>query len=313
MSATILNRSFEHPADGWYQIEPKGNHRNDKAGVVQVIDDRACEAIVAAFNRDALKPGFAGMLIDREHFRHDTGKETRAFGWLRVMDRRPDGIYARIDWTGSGQSAVDNGDYRFFSTEYDGRDFETVRAGHVRPMRLAGLTLTNMPNNRGGKPITVTNREPVSQGVVGLQPLALEKFTKVVNTIQERSGKSFADSWVEAQQIARDLFAMAQTGFGDPLVLNREVELPYDSLDELEPRARDFVRRAWRGEIAWPNNFDFNAFWKRFKQFQVAHPDYGFERLWELFRNQAEPTQLQSFWKFVELFANPDAENLLRK
>ena len=53
MNRLILNRNFEHPADGWYHIEPKGNHPNSEAGVVQVIDDEACTSIVNRFNQAA--------------------------------------------------------------------------------------------------------------------------------------------------------------------------------------------------------------------------------------------------------------------
>jgi phage I-like protein len=110
------------------------------------------------------------MLIDHEHFREQPDKETRAYGWLLQLQDRKDGIYGRIRWSKTGKEAVDGGDYRFFSTEYDSKDLEEVNsapshaeaaapkgegtARRVRPLRLDGLTLTNMNNNRGQKPIT---------------------------------------------------------------------------------------------------------------------------------------------------------------
>ncbi|MCX6903479.1 MAG: hypothetical protein NTW03_08380, partial [Verrucomicrobia bacterium] len=175
MNSPILNRDFQHPADGWYMIEPRGEHPNAAAGIVQVIDEQAVQNIVSDFNAAATAPNFPGMLVDHEHFSHDQDKETRAFGWLNKLQARPDGIYGQIRWTDTGRAAVDGGDYRFFSTEYAGTDLvpiqsadssadSRVRANRtdaytavhapVRPMRLAGLTLTNKPNNKGGKPIT---------------------------------------------------------------------------------------------------------------------------------------------------------------
>jgi hypothetical protein len=98
------------------------------------------------------------MLIDHEHFKHDADKETRAFGWLQKLENRADGYYGRIRWTNTGKPAVDGGDYRFFSTEYDRKDLTVLKKEGklqtVRPLRLDGLTLTNSPNNKGGKPIT---------------------------------------------------------------------------------------------------------------------------------------------------------------
>jgi hypothetical protein len=73
----ILNRDFQHPADGWYHIEPKGEHLNREAGVYagdrRCSDPKHCEPV----QPEADKPGFPGMLIDHEHFHHDADKETR--------------------------------------------------------------------------------------------------------------------------------------------------------------------------------------------------------------------------------------------
>lgn len=163
MNAKILNRDFTHPTDGWYHLEPKGDHPNRAKGVVQIIDDEAVSSIVNRFNTDAeagrLSHGNE-MLIDHEHFKHDTDKETRAYGWLQKLLNRADGIYGQIRWTNTGKESVDGGDYRFFSTEYDESDVKLLNDGKVkkvRPLRLDGLTLTNNPNNKGARPIT--NRE----------------------------------------------------------------------------------------------------------------------------------------------------------
>ena len=193
MNSPILNSDFSHPADGWYQIEPKGEHPNRAAGVVQMIDEEAMKSIVDQFNHDAaagkLRHG-SEMLIDHEHFSDQPDKETRAYGWLIELQLREDGIYGRVRWSKTGQEAVDGGDYRFFSTEYAAGDCVECRGTanegknamggetadtekgdtgssldtrhdplrRVRPLRLDGLTLTNMNNNRGQKPIT--NRDP---------------------------------------------------------------------------------------------------------------------------------------------------------
>lgn len=118
-AAPILNRDFKHPDDGWYCIEPKGEHLNAEANVIQVIDDEASQSIVNNFNAEADRLGFAGMLVDIEHFKHDSGKETRARGWLMRLENRANGIFGKIRWTGIGRAEVDGGEYRFFSTEYD--------------------------------------------------------------------------------------------------------------------------------------------------------------------------------------------------
>ena len=126
MFPTILNRAFQHPADGWYMIEPAGEHPSPASGFLQVMDNIARESIVNRFNQEARAPGFAGMLIDHEHFKHDQSKESRAYGWLMELQNRSDGIYGRINWTSTGRAAVDGGDYRFFSTEYNTSDLQRI-------------------------------------------------------------------------------------------------------------------------------------------------------------------------------------------
>lgn len=217
MNPTILNREFQHPNDGWYQIEPKGEHPNRAAKIVQVIDDTAVATIVNRFNADAaagtLRHGNE-MLIDHEHFSGDTDKESRAYGWLTKLENRADGIYGQIRWTTTGKAAVDGGDYRFFSTEYDPADMKIVNADQprkVRPVRLDGLSLTNMNNNRGQRPITNRNEQSRPDAVVeaanqntnrmkniatklGLAAEASEdailaEVTKIMNRATEAEGK----------------------------------------------------------------------------------------------------------------------------
>ena len=143
MNPSILKSRISTSPDGWYQIEAKGEHPNRRAGVVQVIDDRACEAIVNRFNAEAGEAGFAGMLIDHEHFKHDEDKETVAYGWLGKLENRADGIYGQIRWTETGRKAVDGGDYRFFSTEYDSKDLTILNSGEKSPAR---------PSDASGRP-----------------------------------------------------------------------------------------------------------------------------------------------------------------
>ena len=122
-----MSARYQHSDDeGWYMIEPYGEHVNKATGIIQVVDSVAGNAIEANFNQQADDPNFPGMLIDHEHFKNDLSKETVAYGWLMRLQARADGIYGQIRWTTTGQAAVDGGDYRFFSTEYDLADCQTL-------------------------------------------------------------------------------------------------------------------------------------------------------------------------------------------
>ena len=233
MRPQILNRDFQRPADDLYQIEVPGEHANRAAGVIQVLDSTAINSIVNRFNQDTdayeRRTGrpYPGMLIDHEHFKHDTSKETRAFGWLLRLENRSGIPLGKIRWTATGQAAVDGGDYRFFSTEYDPADLVTLNAGppaRVRPMRLAGLTLTNEPNNKGGVPITNRAASPMESGNL-VDPAsgiittpALDNWFMAVHTVQKGANRlagtflDFLAAWELARKVKPDLYAAAFGG-----------------------------------------------------------------------------------------------------
>jgi len=229
MKQAILNREFQHPTDGWYQIEVPGEHLNEKSGLMQVIDSVAVNSIVNRFNKEADNyqrthgVSFPGMLIDHENFKHQSDKETRAYGWLMRMENRGDIPFGKIQWTATGKPAIDGGDYRFFSTEYDRADLvvldQSQKSPRVRPMRLDGLTLTNDPNNKGSAPIT--NRA----GGVGnikrptdldfLPTPALDKWLQAVNHLQHKAEAhgsiaiDFNTAWEWAKKQFPDLYKAA--------------------------------------------------------------------------------------------------------
>ena len=222
MSTALFNREdFKHPADGWYQIEPKGTHHNLPAGVDQVIDDTACSAITNRFNADAAAgklPQGSELLIDHEHFKDQPDQETVAYGWLQRLESRADGIYGQIRWTAVGQAAVDGGNYRFFSSEYDLEDMVSLGGTppRVRPMRLDGLTLTNMPNNKGGKPIT--NRagarpshcaEPGPGATPAIQHRAAQRIRQLAEQERRGSGGSLASCFLRVMNREKTLCNLA--------------------------------------------------------------------------------------------------------
>jgi hypothetical protein len=185
MNPRILNRDFQLPADGLYMIEAKGYHPIRSRKMVQVIDDKAITTMANRFNSEAtagtLRHGNE-MLIDHEHFSGDPDKETVAYGWMQRAVAKSDGLFASNRWTDTGEPKVKGGSYRFFSSEYEPADMEEVPGDQIpealrnkypgwkfmRPLRLDGLTLTNMPNNRGQRPIT--NREALRQSADGKCP-----------------------------------------------------------------------------------------------------------------------------------------------
>jgi len=84
----LLNREFQMPADGWYQLAPLGEFVHAGAGVVQVVDTEACAAMVNRFAEEAGKANFAGLLVDFDHFSLDGEKRSEAAGWITELEKR---------------------------------------------------------------------------------------------------------------------------------------------------------------------------------------------------------------------------------
>jgi hypothetical protein len=112
MNSLLLNREgFSMPVDGWYQLAPVGEFAHVAAGVVQVVDRDACEAMVQAFRAEAQAANFAGLLVDFDHFSLDGEKRSEAAGWIVELDcRLGDGAEAepRIGTDGHGLGIGEN-------------------------------------------------------------------------------------------------------------------------------------------------------------------------------------------------------------
>jgi phage I-like protein len=157
MNAKIYNRQAVAPRSrNWQQIEVAGEHpaRLGDVRVLQVLDAAALTRIAEDIQAQARDPYFDGILVDADHLSHETDQRTEAYAWLMNADVRDGQLWGELEWTDLGASAVHGGRYKYFSTEYDAGDLEDLGSGRVRPSRLAGLALTNRPNNKGGRPIT---------------------------------------------------------------------------------------------------------------------------------------------------------------
>jgi hypothetical protein len=181
MNTLLLNRDgFQMPADGWYQVAPRGEFAHAQAGLVQVVDAEACAAMVNRFEEECKGANFAGLLVDFDHDSLDAGKRSEAAGWiveLKVGNRESDisdgsdasgggakgqgGLWAKIRWSDVGEEAVKGGRYRFLSPVWARSDCVELGNGRVRPVRLLNAAVTNDPNLKGIRPLSNSGREAV--------------------------------------------------------------------------------------------------------------------------------------------------------
>lgn len=157
---TLLNREGQFiPTGDWIQVLRIGEFLGrslDGKQFSQVIDDKALDAIVTAFNREKSARNFPGLLIDRDHLSHYSDKETRAAGWIMDIEKRDDGLWAMPKWTSEGATEISNGVYRMVSPVLtNGEEVGQTADGiaRVRPGRFIRLALTNDPNIKGMQPL----------------------------------------------------------------------------------------------------------------------------------------------------------------
>ncbi len=159
----LLTNSFQLPADGWYQISSLGEFPHNPTGLVQIVDEASCRSMVDSFHAAAQQPNFAGLLIDFDHFSLERDKPSEAAGWITSLEQRPDGLWAQIRWSDSGQQAVTGGRYRFISPVWKQDECEMLGNNRVRPLKLVNAAVTNDPNIRGMIPLSNRAVPPVAE------------------------------------------------------------------------------------------------------------------------------------------------------
>ncbi|MCS6274525.1 MAG: hypothetical protein H2169_09300 [Opitutus sp.] len=160
-----LNRSgdaaFTLPADGWVHLAPYGEQPapmqlpgGREVAIVQVLDRAAADGLAARFRESAAAVNFPGLLVDFDHFSHDTDKSTRAAGWIEEVAARDDGLWGRVKFSASGKAALEGGDYRLFSPVLGFAPGNYTPGARVTPVALLRGALTNDPRLKGMVPIS---------------------------------------------------------------------------------------------------------------------------------------------------------------
>lgn len=202
----LLNRDGSLPTDGWYHLVPLGEYPHAETGLVQVIDGPAIDGMLNRFNQEAASPTFAGKLVDQDHFSYDTDKPSESFGWVKKMDKRPDGLWGQIDFSDIGEAAVKNRRYKFVSPVFWPADtIEKLGGNKVRPTRIDSFGLTNNPNFKGMTPFTNRAGTDVSAEAQTKTP------SQKMKTVAQRLGLS-ADASEDSILSALDKLTNRATG-----------------------------------------------------------------------------------------------------
>lgn len=92
------------------------------------------------------RAGATELMVDYDHqslfgVAAGAGGRAPAAGWVRQLEAREDGIWARVEWTAAASQAIQNGEYRYISPTYLAA---TPTKGGVRA--IISVALTNVPD-----------------------------------------------------------------------------------------------------------------------------------------------------------------------
>ncbi|MFO7534721.1 MAG: phage protease [Kiritimatiellia bacterium] len=170
---STLNRDLMVANDGWLHLLPLGEFPGRLVGVegpaadiIQVCDAEAMNRIMSAFAEEAAKPGFKGLLLDKEHFSHDIQQSSEACAWIMKLENRADGIWGFPEWTDLGDALIKGKRYKGLSPALD---IQRIADRRYRPVVLTDAGLTNAPK-LPLKPIC--NRDGGDEEETGMNKLA---------------------------------------------------------------------------------------------------------------------------------------------
>lgn len=135
----------------WIQIAPYGNYPHSRG--MQKVDRAAGEKLANNFNGmlARMSPRFFGAPIyighpDKPELKKDF-PDNRAYGWVKRLEARADGVYAQTSWSEAGLGLVNSKHYLYVSPHWNA---ETVGQANGKPIfhpaELVSVGLTNQPN-----------------------------------------------------------------------------------------------------------------------------------------------------------------------
>jgi len=117
----------------WIRVLPLGRVELSDHREPFMVDEACLETLAAAYRSRGVD-----LVIDYEH-QSLQGNRAPAAGWIKDLEARGDGLWARVDWTQQARDYLEKKEYRYFSPVLR-LDPETRK-----PTALIHVGLTNVP------------------------------------------------------------------------------------------------------------------------------------------------------------------------
>lgn len=139
----------------WVHALPIGKYEHPVYGAMDFTPEKVNNFALSVKN----KVRGTALDIDYDH-KQDPAKGAVAAGWVNDAEVRPDGLYLNVKWTPAARTALEQGEYRYFSPEFD--DEWTDGKGTKHTDVLFGGALTNRPFLKDLMPVNLS--EVFAQG-----------------------------------------------------------------------------------------------------------------------------------------------------
>jgi len=133
MGQTMTEQDKTGPLPEWIRVLPLGRVELADSREPLEVDKASLDAVVAAFQSQGVD-----LVIDYEH-QSLQGQRAPAAGWIKNLEVRNDGLWARVEWTPQAMEYLLKREYRYFSPVL------RLEPGTRKPLSLMHLGLTNVP------------------------------------------------------------------------------------------------------------------------------------------------------------------------
>jgi len=132
----------------WIHVLPIGSYKHPK-GLLRITESEA-QKVVQNFKDDP-----RDLVLDYEHQSLNTianGQPAPAAGWIKELELREDGVWAKVEWTERAKEHIKNKEYKYVSPVYV-PDYKDPKTGESVGPKLVSVALTNTPFLPDLKPI----------------------------------------------------------------------------------------------------------------------------------------------------------------
>jgi phage I-like protein len=125
----------------WLRLLPLGEVNLVDGRPSFTVDPESLADMVKAFGNRG-----TDLVIDYEH-QSLKGVQAPAAGWIKDLEVREDGLWAKVDWTNQAEEYIRRREYRYFSPVL------RLEPKSRRPQELMNVALTNAPAIQGLSPL----------------------------------------------------------------------------------------------------------------------------------------------------------------